>query len=106
MKKAFIMAIVVTLALSLPAFAADNTQLQQASGPSFEEMKAGVLKHIGEHIAGMEQERACVQAAKSNEDLKTCRDKFGPPKPPGGPGGEGRPGGQGGPGGQAAPQGR
>ena len=98
MKKAWIMAIAATLALSLPAFAADNTQPQQAKSSSFEEMKAGILKHIEEHLAGVEQEKACVQATKSQDDLTTCRDKYGPPRPQGGPGG---PGGQGGP-----PQGR
>ena len=106
MKKALISAIVITLAFALPAFAAENNQPQQARGPGFEERKAEILGHIDERIARNQQERACVQAAKSREDLKACRDKFGPPDRQGGPGGQGRPAGRGGPGGQAPPQGQ
>ncbi len=111
MKKAFSIAIAITLAFALPALA------QQARGPGFEERKAEVLKHIDERIARNEQEKACVQAAMSHQDLMACKDKFAPPNRQGGPGGpggmgmggpggQGRPGGLGGPAGQAGSQGQ
>jgi len=104
MKKAFIGAIVITMAFALPGLAAENYQPQQARGPGLEARKAEVLKHIDERIAGIEQVRACVQAANCREDLRACKDKFGPPDRQGGPAGQGRPVGRGGPDWRAAPQ--
>lgn len=111
MKKRFIPVMVLSLALVFPAFAAENEGQRKGAGPNFENRKAEVLKNIDERIDGMQQLKACVQAAKNHEDMKSCREKFGPHGGPGaqregkgqrGPGGANR----GGPGGPASPQGQ
>ncbi|MBF0524025.1 MAG: hypothetical protein HQK56_02885 [Deltaproteobacteria bacterium] len=102
MKKSLIGAIVLSMALAVPVFAADNTAPQKgATGAGFEERKADVLKRIDARMARIQQEKDCVNAAKSHDELKACRDKYGPPgghqgmmKGPMGPGGSGHPGGQ------------
>jgi hypothetical protein len=97
MKKAFMGAIVISLALAaLPAVAAENNPPQQAAGPMFEQRKAEILNRIDQRIARDQQEKACIQTANNHEALKACRDKFGPPNRQGGPGGQGGMGGAGG----------
>jgi hypothetical protein len=91
-KKAGIAAMVLSLAFALPAFAADTTEPLKRPAPTFEQSKAQILKQIDERSTKLQQEKSCVQAATSDEDLKACRAKFGPPRGSGGPGGMGRPG--------------
>jgi len=63
----------------------------------FPEVKAKVLKMIGERKTRLDQEKACVEAAKNGEELKKCR----PERPGGGMQGGGM---QGGPGMQRPPR--
>lgn len=50
----------------------------------FSEMKARMLKMLDERKARLEQEKACVDAAKNADELRKCR-----PEPPMGPMGQG-----------------
>ncbi len=92
-------ALAVLLALSLAQVAA----AQQGPGPmapqgksatpeKFEDRKARILKMLEERRAHIDKAKACVEAAKSNDDLEKCR----PERPMGmGPGGMHRGGMQG-----------
>ncbi|HXE96483.1 MAG TPA: hypothetical protein VN642_08760 [Dongiaceae bacterium] len=75
MKTAMI-AMTVSILFSAPAFAADNAPQFNGAGPSFEQRKSDILKHIDERIARNQEEKSCVQAAKNHDDIKACRDKF------------------------------
>jgi hypothetical protein len=90
MKRLVIAAMVLSLALALPAFAADTPEPSKPPAPGFDQYKAKVVKQIDERITKLQQERDCLKGAKSDEDLNACRTKFGPPRGPGGPGGAGR----------------
>jgi len=98
MKRALIAAaVVLSLAFAVSAFA-DERQPSNNPGQNFEQRKAEILKMMDERIAGIQEEKSCVQAAKSHEDLKACREKhraeMGKMR-----GEMGKGGGQGGPGG-------
>ena len=42
---------------------------------TFEERQAEVLKHIDTRLSSLQEEKTCVQAAKSHDDLRACRQK-------------------------------
>ncbi len=75
MKSALIAAVLLSLALAVPAFAAEGGQPPAASGQTFEQRQARILKMIDERIAGLQEGKTCVQAAKNDEDLKACRER-------------------------------
>jgi len=75
MKTAMI-AMTALVLFSSPAFEADNAPQFNGAGPSFEQRKSDILKHIDERIARNQEEKSCVQAAKNHDDIKACRDKF------------------------------
>jgi hypothetical protein len=75
MKSALIAAVLLSLALVVPAFAAEGGQPPAASGQTFEQRQARILKMIDERIAGLQEGKTCVQAAKNDEDLKACRER-------------------------------
>jgi hypothetical protein len=93
MKRVVIAAMVLSLALALPAFAADTPAPSKPPVPSFEQKKAQILSHIEERNTKLQQEKDCVKSAKSDDDLNDCRAKFGNFKRKGSPSGMGRPGG-------------
>jgi hypothetical protein len=73
------LAALILLCLAIPAVAADvGGQPQDRSGRDFQQTKAEILKRIDERLARIQQERACVEAARSHEDARACREKFGP----------------------------
>ena len=74
MKRTFIAAAVLSLAFAVPVFAADYGQPQQGQTMNFDQKKAEILKMIDARAAGIRDERSCVQAAKTLDDLKVCRD--------------------------------
>jgi hypothetical protein len=90
MKRALFAAVLLSLMLVVPAFAVESAS-PKGSGPSFEEKKAQILKHIDERSAKLQQEKTCIGAAKDDNDLKACREKFGPPRGVFGPGGSAGP---------------
>jgi hypothetical protein len=75
MKRTFIAAAVLSLAFTVPVFAANGGQPQQGQTLNFEQKQAEILKMIDARAAGIQDERSCVQAAKNLDDLKVCRDK-------------------------------
>lgn len=75
MKRALIAALLLSLALAVPAFAAEGGPPPNATGQTFEQRQAHILKMLDERIAHLQEGKACVQAAKNNEDLKACREK-------------------------------
>jgi hypothetical protein len=104
MKRTVIATVILSLAFAAAAFAAESNETLKGSGPDFEQKKAEILQFLDQRISRQQQEKACVEAAINHEDLKACREKYGPPHRPGGPGRLGGPGGHGGPGGPAPPQ--
>jgi hypothetical protein len=74
MKRTFIAAAVLSLAFAVPVFAADSGQPQQGQTINFEQKQAEILKMIDARAASLQDDRACVQAAKKLDDLKVCRD--------------------------------
>ena len=74
--KTVMIAMAVSILFAAPAFAADDAPQFKGPGPSFEQRKSDILKHIDERIARNQEEKTCVQAAKNHDDLKACREKF------------------------------
>ena len=68
----------VAILLAMPAFAVNNPLPKQGQTLSFPQRKAEILKRIDERINRSKQERACIQATKTNEDIKACWEKFRP----------------------------
>ncbi len=98
----FIFAVLFALALSQVAFAqqgpgggplAQAGNGKSATPEDFKDKQARILKMIEERRAHLDKAKACVEAAKNDEDLQKCR-----PERPMGPGGMRR--GEGGPRGQ------
>jgi hypothetical protein len=85
MKKALAitMAILFTLSITSVTFASEEkvappiegSQPTKETGPNFEQMKAYHLKKLDERMNSLQQEKACVQAAKNQDDLRACRSK-------------------------------
>ena len=74
MKRTFIAAALLSFAFAVPAFAAESSQPPNAP-KTFEERQTNILKMLDTRIASLQEGRACVQAAKSDEDLRVCREK-------------------------------
>ena len=75
MKRVLIAAAVLSLVVVAPAFAADSGTAPKGQGMSFDERKADILKHLDTRMSDLQEEKACVQAAKNHDDLKACRQK-------------------------------
>ncbi len=75
MKKTVIAAALLALAFAVPAFAVEGNQPPTAPGKTFEQRQTQILKMIDERMAGLQEGKACVQAAKNDNDLKACREK-------------------------------
>ncbi|GAB4483607.1 MAG: hypothetical protein OHK006_05180 [Thermodesulfovibrionales bacterium] len=77
--------------------AADAPQPQPPQGSQmapdkFPELKARLLERLEERMKRMQAEKACIESAKSQEDLQKCRpERPGPPRQEG-PGGQMMPG--------------
>ena len=74
MKKA-LFAAVLTVAIAMPAFAAESTAPPPKPQPNFAELKAATIQRIDKRIALSQEEKACVQAATSSADIVACREK-------------------------------
>ncbi len=97
-----ILAALLTLALSQIALAQQGPgggpgplapSGKSATPEEFKDKKARVLKMIEERRAHLDKAKACVEAAKTDEDLDKCRPErpmgMGPGMRRGGPGGPG-----------------
>jgi len=87
------------LVFAVPAFAVDGSQPSKETGANFEQMKSDHLKKLDERLNSLQQERTCVQASKTQDDLRACRakhkaemkehrDEMRKMMGPGGPGGQ------------------
>lgn len=91
------LAAVFSYGLSTNSRAADSPQPQPPQGSQmapekFPELKARLLERLEERLKRLQTEKACVEAAKSQEDLQKCRpERPGPPRQEG-PGGQMMPG--------------
>ncbi len=73
---AVLFAVAVAAAAAIPAFAADQAGPAPANrAQSFEQRQATILKMLDERITSLQDLKTCVQAAKTNEDLRTCHQK-------------------------------
>ncbi len=94
----YALAVLLALALAQIALAQQGPgpmapQGKSATPEKFEDRKARILKMLEERRAHIDKTKACVEAAKSDDDLEKCR----PERPMGmGPGGMHRGGMQGG----------
>jgi len=89
MKREVIAAVaVLSLVFAVPAFAVEGTQPSAGTNPHFEQVKADHLKKLDDRINSIQEEKACVQAAKNEDDFMACMKK-GKRR-----GGHGRPGSQ------------
>ena len=75
MKGTLIAAALIALAFAAPALATDGGQPPTVPGQTFEQRQANILKMMDERIAGLQEGKTCVQAAKNDDDLKACREK-------------------------------
>ena len=75
MKKTAIAATVLILSLAAPVFAAGSGQPEAGQGPNFDQSKAEILKKLDEQMSSIQKAKVCIQAAKNQDDIKTCRDK-------------------------------
>jgi hypothetical protein len=110
MKRTLCAAAILVFAVAMPVFANESNQPAKGPAPTFEQRQADILKMLDQRIAAIQEDKACVQAAKSQDDLKVCRQKHhaemeGMRKEMGPRDGHGGPGGPGGPGGNTAPTG-
>lgn len=92
-----VIAVALVLVFALPVFAVDVSKTPAGTAPTFDQMKADRMKKIDERMTSLQEEKACVQAAKTQDDLKACwvkhkdemKEHRGDMKMKGGPGGPG-----------------
>ena len=75
MKRTLIAAVLISLAFAVPALAAVDGQPPTVPGKTFEQRQANILKMMDERIAGIQEGKTCVEAAKNDDDLRACREK-------------------------------
>jgi hypothetical protein len=103
MKKVVIaVAAIVALLFAMSAFAVEGSPPAKATCADFDQRKAFHMKKLDERINSLQQEKACVQAAQNQDELKACRSKHKAEMKehrnsmkkkmnPGGPGAQGQP---------------
>jgi hypothetical protein len=64
----------VLLALAVPVFAAEDED-KATKQDNFSERKAQILKKLNDQIRNLQEAKTCVQAAKDQDAIKTCREK-------------------------------
>ena len=76
MKRALaVAAAVLILASSGLALAAGDGGASQRPEPTFEQKKANILKILDQRMSKLLEEKACIDAAKNDEELNVCREK-------------------------------
>lgn len=74
--KSTIVGAAVVILLAGTAFAAESPQPSKGAGPDIEQIRAEILKRIDARIARNQEEKTCVQAAKTPEEIRACQQKF------------------------------
>jgi hypothetical protein len=75
MKKVVFAVVALSLIVAVSAFAIEGNQPPKETALNFEQLKADHLKKLEERMSSLQQEKTCVQAAKSQDDLWACRSK-------------------------------
>jgi len=77
MKKLILIFLVVIFAfgVSILVYAQNTEPAKPQEKVSIEEIKVKMISSIDERITMLQEERACVSAAKTDEDLRKCRGK-------------------------------
>lgn len=66
----------LSLVFAVSAFGTDGSQPPQGTAVlNFDQMKANRMKILDERLNRLQEEKTCVQAANTQDDLKACRDK-------------------------------
>jgi len=78
-------AAVLAVVFADPVWAADSGPAEKGAqvkggkqgqgAPDIKEQKAQVLKGLDERIAGLQKAKKCVQAAKTDADMQSCRQQ-------------------------------
>ena len=78
MRKLLVIFLVVifTFGVSILAYAQNPEPPKPQEKVSVEETKAKIISSIDERIKILQEEKACVSAAKTQEDLRKCREKI------------------------------
>jgi len=78
--KRILVAGMLAMALAVPAYAVEGGQPPppKDQGANFEQRKADILGNMDRRMNRLQEEKACVEAAKNMDDLKACREKFMP----------------------------
>jgi hypothetical protein len=76
MKRAIIAAVLLSLAFAVPILAAEGGKPTSAPGQTFEQRQSDMLKFADERIATLQEGKTCIKAAKKDDDLTACREKF------------------------------
>ena len=71
-----LVAVIVAIALTIPAYAQKPAGAKPQGKKSIEDMKEKIISSIDERIKTLQEEKACVSAAQTHEDLKKCRKKL------------------------------
>lgn len=77
MKTALIAALIAGC-FAATSFAADTTTGMKGQGLSIDQKKAEITQHIQERIANSQAELTCIQAAQTDDALRTCKEKYRP----------------------------
>jgi len=70
------LAALISLSIVMPAFATEGGQPRIGPGPDFELRKAEILKRIDQRLTRLQEMKACIQAARTRDDARACREKF------------------------------
>ena len=65
----------LSLIFAVSAFAIDGSQSPQSTAINLDQMKADRLKKLDERMNSLQEEKTCVQAANTQDDLKACWEK-------------------------------
>jgi len=71
-----LVAVLVAIALTIPAYAQKPAGAKPQGKKSIEDMKEKIISSIDERIKTLQEEKACVSAAQTHEDMKKCRKKL------------------------------
>jgi len=76
MKKIIVIlvAVIFAMGVTIPAYAENPAGAKPKGKMSVEDMKGKIISSIDERIKTLQEEKACVSAAQTHEDLRKCRE--------------------------------